>query len=143
MKAFVITCLILTTASVNQQFAQESLTEATGTEITVTVPVNATDGQIIVGLYNKDNFMRQPLQALTSEIKDGQAKVTFANIVPGEYAITLFHDKNNDSQLNFDTNGRPSEDYGVSNNAMSMGPPQWSDAAFTVADQPIALEIRM
>ncbi|MEP2937223.1 MAG: DUF2141 domain-containing protein [Gilvibacter sp.] len=143
MKTILITCFIIATAICNQLFAQEALTEVSGTEIVVTVPVQSTDGKVIFGLYNKENFMQQPLQGLMGEIKDGQAQVTFTNVTPGEYAITLFHDKNDDNQMNFDVNGMPLESYGVSNNVMSMGPPQWSDAVFTVANEPITLEIRM
>lgn len=143
MKTIVITCFLIATAMVNQVFGQEAIADATGTEIVVTVPVKSTEGKVIFGLYNQENFMQQPLQGLISEIKDGQAQVTFTNVAPGEYAITLFHDKNDDNQMNFDMNGMPLEDYGVSNNVMSMGPPQWSDAAFVVQNEPVTLEIRM
>jgi uncharacterized protein (DUF2141 family) len=45
--------------------------------------------------------------------------------------------------MDFEPNGMPKEMYGVSNNVMNFGPPQWNDAQFEVASEPIALEIRM
>ena len=115
-----------------------------GTTITVTVPVPSNDGSVIFALFDETNFMTpSPVQGLESEIKDGKAIVTFENVTPGIYAITLFHDKNGNKQMDFEPNGMPKEMYGVSNNVMSYGPPQWSDAKFEVANQPIEMEIRM
>ncbi|GAB5399784.1 MAG: hypothetical protein Aureis2KO_13690 [Aureisphaera sp.] len=118
--------------------------DSEGTTITVTVPVPGTGGKVIAGLYNESTFMKAaPLQGLESEIVDGKATVTFVNVTPGTYGITLFHDKNDNKQMDFEPNGMPKEMYGVSNNAMSYGPPQWSDAKFEVAHEPITLEIRL
>lgn len=117
---------------------------ATGTTITVTVPVQSTDGKVVVGLYDEATFMKAPpLVGLNSAIEDGKATVTFTDVAPGLYAITLFHDKNDNNQMDFEPNGMPKEMYGVSNNIMSYGPPQWSDAKFEVGADPIEMEIRM
>ena len=59
-------------------------------------------------------------------------RLTFRNVVPGDYAISLLHDEN--------ANGRadtflmlPTEGYGFSRDAKSsMGPPKFADAVFTV-----------
>lgn len=116
----------------------------TGTTITVTVPVQTNDGEILFGLYNEATFMKSaPLTGLKSAIAEGTATVTFTNIEPGTYAITLFHDKNGNQQMDFEPNGMPKENYGVSNNIMSYGPPQWSDAKFEVSNEPLTMEIRM
>lgn len=124
--------------------AQHDLnTVPSGTIITVTVPVTSDDGSILVGLDDEAHFMQKGIQSAEGIIKDGKAVVTFSNVAPGEYAIVLFHDKNSNKQMDFDANGMPMEPYGVSNNIMSYGPPQWSDAKFEVADQPISMEIRM
>lgn len=114
-----------------------------GTTITVTVPVASNEGSILVGLDDESHFMQKGIQSAEGIINDGKATVTFSNVAPGEYAIVLFHDKNSNKQMDFDMNGMPLEPYGVSNNIMSYGPPQWSDAKFEVADQPISMEIRM
>ena len=125
--------------------AQADLTVVTeGTSITVTVPVQSADGVVIVGLYDQATFMKAaPLQGLESAILNGQATVTFTNVTPGTYGITLFHDKNDNKIMDFEANGMPKENYGVSNNVMNFGPPQWKDAKFEVASEPIALDIRM
>jgi uncharacterized protein (DUF2141 family) len=45
--------------------------------------------------------------------------------------------------MDFDPSGRPTEMYGVSNNTMSYGPPQWNDAKFKVANTPLEMELRL
>ncbi len=120
-----------------------SETSPEGTTITISVPVQSSEGNIVVGLYDQTNFMKNPSEGLTGEIIDGKATVTFKDVVPGEYAIILYHDKNLNKTMDFDYNGMPLEMYGMSNNPMSYGPPQWTDAKFEVVKTPIELEVRM
>jgi len=127
--------------------AQESITpqysKNESTTITVNVPIKSTKGKVVFGLYTKDSFMKEPIQGLKSDITDGNATVTFTNVSPGNYAVIIFHDANNNNKMDFELNGMPIENYGVSNNIMSYGPPMWSDAKFEVKNSPIAMEIRM
>ncbi len=146
MKTIIVTLsLAFTSVFLNAQtevVTEELATSATET-ITVTVPVQSDEGNVVFGLYDETSFMKQPLVGLEGEIKEGKTTVTFENVEPGTYAILLFHDKNGNKQMDFEPNGMPTEPYGVSNNVMSMGPPLWSDAKFEVTDEPIELEIRM
>lgn len=111
--------------------------------ITATV-VNATsdEGKISFALYNKSTFMQTPIQAKSTKIKEGKGTVVFENIAPGEYAIVCFHDKNDNDTMDFSENGMPLEDYGVSNNVMSFGPPNYEDAKFEVSNEKVTLEIK-
>ena len=140
--------IILTIALAISTFILKAQTDdvasVEGTTITVTVPIASNDGNVIFGLYDENTFMKAaPIQGLESEIMDGKATVTFTNVVPGIYGITLFHDKNGNKIMDFEPNGMPLEMYGVSNNVMSYGPPQWSDAKFEVSLTPLELEIRL
>jgi len=132
----------LTTFFATAQSETEIVSE--GTSITVNIPVKGTGGNIVVGLYDQNTFMKAaPLQGLESDIVDGKATVTFENVAPGIYAISLFHDKNGNKQMDFEPNGMPKEMYGVSNNVMNMGPPQWNDAKFEVGNEALSLDIVM
>lgn len=143
MKAIILSISLSLTGWLMSAQAPPAETSTEGTSVTVTVPVHSDEGHVIFGLYTEKGFMRAPLVGLESAIEDGKASVTFTDIEPGIYAVLLFHDKNDNKQMDFDTNGMPLEMYGVSNNIMSMGPPQWSDAKFEVANEPIDLDIRM
>ncbi|MEM7085794.1 MAG: DUF2141 domain-containing protein [Bacteroidota bacterium] len=141
------TIILTLTLAISALFANaQSETDVTtdGTTITVTVPVPSQEGTVIAGLFDENTFMKAgPLQGTESKIEEGKATLTFTNVAPGTYGITLFHDKNGNRTLDFEPNGMPKEMFGVSNNIMSYGPPQWSDAKFEVASEPISMEIRM
>jgi|TARA_R110002094_G_scaffold202532_1_gene173687 uncharacterized protein (DUF2141 family) len=141
------TIILTLTVAISSFFANaQSATNVTaeGTTITVTVPVSSADGTIIAALYDENTFMKAaPLQGVESKIENGVATLTFTNVASGSYGITLFHDKNGNKIMDFEANGMPKEMYGVSNNIMSYGPPQWNDAKFEVASEPISMEIRM
>jgi uncharacterized protein (DUF2141 family) len=92
------------------------------------------DGKVKVGLYNSEgNFLKAPIKSLAVEIKDGKAKAIFEGIDKGEYAVSIYHDENNNGTLDKNMMGIPSEGYASSNNAKGfMGPPSYSDAKFTI-----------
>ncbi|MBZ9731275.1 DUF2141 domain-containing protein [Salegentibacter sp. JZCK2] len=94
--------------------------------------ISSEEGKVYFALFNEDNFLKKaPIQVETSEIKKGLAVVTFTEVPTGTYAITAYHDKNGNQKMDFDANGMPTEDYGVSNNEMNLyGPPLWEDAKF-------------
>ncbi|GEQ85885.1 hypothetical protein ULMS_13930 [Patiriisocius marinistellae] len=124
--------------------AQANIKTTKGNTITVTVPVNTDEGKVGLALYEEHNFMKDdPFRGARAEIKNGKSIITFENIPDGEYAITIYHDKNNNNQMDFSLNKMPLENYGASNNVMSFGPPMWSDAKFAVNGEDVAMEIRL
>lgn len=120
-----------------------SLASSKKQKITATV-VNVTSdsGKVGFALYNKETFMQKPLQSKNVKIVNGKSTVVFENVEPGDYAIICFHDKNDNDKMDFEANGMPIEDYGMSNNVMSFGPPTYSDAKFTVSEEDVVLEIK-
>ncbi|PKD19216.1 hypothetical protein APR41_16635 [Salegentibacter salinarum] len=107
-------------------------TEKSG-NISVSVDnLSTEEGKVYFALFNEDNFLKKaPVKGEVSEIKDGVAQVTFKEVPSGTYAITAYHDENGNQQMDFEPNGMPKEDYGVSNNEMNLyGPPVWDDAKF-------------
>lgn len=142
MKTVLVTiALSLTTLLLTAQ--SETEVSAEGTTITITIPVHSSEGMVRVGLYDASNFMQKPSVGADSEIVDLKANVTFENVIPGEYAVILYHDKNNNNIMDFEPNGMPLEMYGMSNNPMSYGPPLWNDAKFEVGTTSIEMEIRL
>lgn len=125
-----------------------SVSVASSQEISNTITVSVSnissdEGKVIMSLHSEDTFMKTaPVQMETALIDNGKASVTFKNVEPGVYGIIGFHDKNNNDRIDMSSNGMPVESYGVSNNPMNFGPPQWSEAKFEVLDQPLNLEIR-
>ena len=111
--------------------------------ITVTVPnVTSDTGTINYALYTKEGFMVTPVQSQLSSIKGKKSTVVFTDVIPGEYAVVCFHDANSNKKMDFEANGMPLEDYGISNNPVTYGPPEYDTAKFVVADKNVILEIR-
>ena len=124
--------------------AQKNDTLAT---YTITVKINNThnnNGHMLIGLHTADTFMKtKGIQNSKAEIKDGKVKVTFKDVVPGEYAVMVLHDENDNNRMDFESNGMPKESYGMSNNPMLFGPPTFSDATFKVTNENIDMIIRL
>jgi len=76
-------------------------------------------------------------------IEKGVSKVSFNDIPDGIYAISCFHDEDNDGKLDTFL-GIPTEDTGASNNAPArMGPPEWEEAKFEIKGKPIKQTIKL
>lgn len=137
------TIAILFSLFLIQQFqAQPNSTN----KITVTVKnLDSNEGAVLFGLYTEITFMKaKPKFNAKSEIVNGTASVTFEDITPGTYAISCFHDKNRNGQMDFEPTGKPLEPYGTSNNKTNPnGPPKWSDAKFEVSGSPLELNINL
>jgi len=116
-----------------------------------TIEVSLTDfknnkGTVRVGLYNDEGaFLDNTYKSLSSEIANKEAKVTFTDLPDGIYAISSFHDADNDGKLKMFMGMIPSESYGCSNGARGyFGPPKWSDAKFELKDGEVRkLEIKL
>ena len=88
-------------------------------------------GHVLVGLHTAETFMKaKGIQSAKAEIKDGKISVSFTDLEPGEYAIMVVHDENDNERMDMDMNNMPKESYGMSNNPMLYGPPTFNDARF-------------
>ena len=136
-----LSLLIALLLTINLTNAQESETKKT---ITVTIEnITNNNGQVMLSLHTEDTFMKgQGIQNIESKIKDGKISVTFKNVKPGTYAIMALHDENENKRMDFEDNGMPKESYGMSNNPMSFGPPQYSTAKFNFEDKAMEMNIR-
>jgi len=67
----------------------------------------------------------------------------FSGLQPGEYAVAIYQDENNNGKLDKNLLGMPKEKYGFSNNASgSFGPPTFDDAKVRLEDdRPVKIEV--
>ncbi len=94
----------------------------------------SNNGKARVGLFvEEETFLREPKLSLSSEIKDLKSHVTFTDIPDGVYAISVYHDENDNGELDLIMGILPKEDNGTSNNPDTvMGPPKWKDSVFEI-----------
>ena len=113
---------------------------------TITITINnakSDEGTILVTLHNSETFMKgEGIKSAEGKLKDGSSTITIDHVVPGEYAIMVLHDANDNKRMDFESNGMPKESYGMSNNVMSFGPPMYSDAKFNMETEDIDMTIR-
>ena len=94
--------------------------------------VKSNEGKVLIALYDaKQDFLSKSFKSTKGAITDNACEFTFNNLPPGVYAVSIFHDENNNGKLDSNFLGIPKEDYGCSNGATGfMGPPKWEDAKF-------------
>ncbi|SDI59741.1 DUF2141 domain-containing protein [Winogradskyella thalassocola] len=105
--------------------------------ITVTVVEADNDkGKMFIALYNAETeFLETSYKGAISKIENKTCTVNFDDIPKGTYAVSIFHDENDNGKMDTNFFGIPSEDYGCSNDAKGfMGPPKWADAKFELKD---------
>ncbi len=122
--------LFLFTASVYSGNAQNA---DNATSIRVFIQnISSEEGTIRVGLYNsKTTWLNKAVVGKVSKIENGNAVVEFSGIEKGNYAISLYHDENDNEELDTGWFGIPKEPYACSNGAKGkFGPPKWDDAVF-------------
>ncbi len=104
------------------------------------------EGKAMIALYDsEENFLEKRYQGQHATIIDKKAKITFADIPDGTYAISVVHDEDNNGELNMVMGIYPSEAVGTSNNAAArFGPPKWDDAKFEVrSGKLVTMEINL
>lgn len=91
-------------------------------------------GKVKVGLYDSEgNFLKTPYKSQVADIHSNTATATFKDLPKGTYAVSVYHDENNNGMLDRNSFGIPAEGYGTSNDAKGfMGPPKFEDAKFTL-----------
>ncbi|WP_016988310.1 DUF2141 domain-containing protein [Flavobacterium sp. ACAM 123] len=122
MKKLIVSTLLLTSVFAFSQ-------------VTIQVEVSGlknNKGHVIIGIYNSENtFLKKTFKGNIALIKHNKAIATFTNIPAGEYAVSVFHDENNNRKLDLNFMGIPKEEYASSNGAKGfMGPPKYGDALF-------------
>ncbi len=141
MKVFAVIFAFVVAVQTSMHTSQINIKEKR--TITVTVPnVTSDTGTVNYALYTKEGFMTTPVQSQSSAVKGKKSTVIFTDIAPGEYAVICFHDANSNEKMDFEANGMPLEDYGISNNPVTYGPPEYDSAKFVVADKNVTLEIK-
>lgn len=103
------------------------------------------DGKMMIGLYSsEENWLKKTEMSRIGQIKNGKSSVAIENVPDGTYAISSYHDENDNDELDTNFLGIPKEDTGSSNNAPArMGPPQWEDAKFEIKGKSIKQTIKL
>lgn len=144
---FLTTIFILTIGCLNIS-AQENIVEKAknfGNLIIEITDFESDDGQAIISIFNsEETWPKVAINKVYQEIKNNKCIVEFENLPFGYYGVAVIHDDNNNSEMDTNFLGIPSEDYGFSNDAEpSFGPASWEDAKFSIDKPEVAIKIKI
>ena len=110
--------------------------------------VRSDVGALNIGIYdNKNDWLgsstvqKRSLTVLEHNV--GGVVTTSFEVEPGEYAISVHHDDNDNGKMDTNFIGIPKEPTGLSNGAVpKFGPPKYKDAAFRVTNEDLEMPIK-
>lgn len=108
---------------------------ASASDLTVNVEgIAQVQGSIMLGLFDEATYNGDgAVNGANLAVEGESVTVTFEGLEPGEYAVRLYHDLNDDGEMNTNPFGIPTEPYAFSNDAKGrFGPAKWDAAKFTV-----------
>ena len=99
--------------------------------------IRSTTGMMACALFNvADGFpdmQAKSFQYVYVSINSGLANCEFKDVAAGTYAVSVFHDENDNKKLDKNFVGMPLEGYGVSNNIRHMmSAPEFKESSFQV-----------
>jgi uncharacterized protein (DUF2141 family) len=118
---------------------------------TIAVQVNSfenNNGVCFACLFNKaegfPDSSKNAIKCVKVKIENKIAQFSFKDIPKGDYAISVFHDINNNGKLDENFLGIPKESYGASNNNLpKMSKPKFDVAKFTLTpDKSIIIKLK-
>lgn len=113
-----------------------SLSAIAGDLVVTIENIRNNDGKLLGAVWNKAEGFPESEAAVAQAIvpaTKGVAKMVFPNLKPGKYAFSIFHDEDEDGELNFNFLGMPTEAYGFSKNARgAFGPPKFDRSTINV-----------
>ncbi len=88
--------------------------------------------------------VEQALDSTYVAIENGTARADFERLAPGTYAVTVFHDENDNRRFDKNWIGIPREAWGVSNHVRPrLRAPRFDEARFEIAGGEHAVEIQI
>ncbi len=118
-----------------------------GVELTVHVDaVRNANGTVRIELDDSQQAWDdkvKPVASVEVKARVGLVSYTFRDLAPGAYAIVLYHDENDNHELDTNFFGIPKEGFGFSNNPKSMRKPGFEDCKFEVTGEDSSVTIHL
>ena len=113
-----------------------ALTSAFAHNVVVNIEnIQNTKGTLQLKIESYNGGQLEKIKGVTLVPNKKGVTHTFTNIQNGKYAISVYHDENNNKKLDKNFIGLPKEDYGFSNNpSSSLGAPKLEEKIFEVSE---------
>ncbi len=131
IRRFAMACLLIVLPVTGQRLSAQS-------ELHIHVDgIPSTQGVVRAALYHSsESFLSfdRVLLAGSSSVQGDSTLIVLKDIPDGNYAVALFHDKNNNSKLDKNFLGIPKEAVAFSRASMRVfGPPRYEDCEFEIS----------
>ena len=111
---------------------------AAGNSLEITVNgIRDDQGTVRAGIFRPSDGFPKEAKALahtSATAQSGIVLLKFTDLPAGQYALIVFHDENNDGQMNKRFGMIPIEGYGLSNNIKAFGKPSFDECAFAIPE---------
>lgn len=114
--------------------------------VAVTVEgIREVSGSVRVALFdNKRDFLEWPVYTGSTPVEGKAVVVYLHDVSVGKYGLSVFHDLNNNRELDTNGIGIPTEDFGFGNDAMGLfGPPSFDRASIEVNGDSVRVRLRL
>lgn len=127
---------LLFTAIILMSFTVSSFAQETHTLTINFTGMESDKGDLYVALYNKkEDFLKKNFKGDIVKVENKKAVAVFKNLPAGTYAVSAFHDENDNKKMDTKIFGIPKEPIGISNDATGfMGPPKFKKAKFELSE---------
>lgn len=118
-------------------------------EVVITVTdVRSAKGVIRACMTTREDIfpkcIKDPSAHRTVVPASGKVEIRFTGVKPGNYAIALLHDENDNGKADRTMGMMPKEGYGFSRDApVKMAPPKFNDAVFAQGEGTSRMTIKM
>jgi len=117
-----------------------------GTLIITIKNIQAIEGNLVIGIYDKkEDFPIDGRQFKLATLKVAASEMTYSVDLPSqkEYGVAIFHDRDEDGNIDKNWYGAPTELYGFSNNIRpTFSAPSFEQVKFRL-DQSKSIEINL
>jgi uncharacterized protein (DUF2141 family) len=123
-----------------------SLGQQTGDIHLIIQNIENENGTLRIGLFTEDDkFLGEASWSKDLTVKNEKnILVNFENIPYGTYAISIYHDLDDNGKLDTNFIGIPKEPVGFSNDHQpKMGPPKFNGAKFELNQEKLTLTVNM
>ncbi len=109
---------------------------AASSNLDITVQgVRDNQGAVRADIFNSPEGFPKATKAMahtSAPAKAGTVSLQFSDLAPGKYAVIVYHDENNDEQMDKRFGMIPIEGYGLSNNVRAFAKPSFDECAFDI-----------
>ena len=119
-----------------------ALAEETNLSVELT-GLKASDGKLYISVHKEEDFMAQRgLGGIFEVSKTGSQGYSFT-VPTGEYAVSIWHDTDNDGQFSINENYIPTDGWAMSGSAEANEQPNFDDVKITIANSKTFISLPM